>query len=159
MSNGLTPLYAASYDGDHGKVRLLVEELRADVNIADKRDSTPVWIAASKGHLGIVRILLAFEADINRRSGEDMTPPMVAASQKHHNTVTWLVKAGADTRAKSYDYPNDTAASLSQELGASVEQTAYLEAKTHCTSPGCSGAGIMNILVNEDKVVRLCREN
>jgi hypothetical protein len=27
-------------------------------------------------------------------------------------------------------------------MNASAEQTAYLEAKTHCSNPGCSGAGI-----------------
>jgi hypothetical protein len=30
-------------------------------------------------------------------------------------------------------------------MGASAEQTAYLEAKTHCSNPGCSGAGIKRI--------------
>jgi hypothetical protein len=36
-----------------------------------------------------------------------------------------------------------TAADLSRVSGASAEQTAYLEAKTHCSNTGCSGAGIM----------------
>jgi hypothetical protein len=36
-----------------------------------------------------------------------------------------------------------TAADFSREGYASAEQTAYLEAKMHCSNTGCSGAGIM----------------
>jgi hypothetical protein len=52
---------------------------------------------------------------------------------KSYEVVKWLVKAGADTQ---------DAAHLSRGVGASAEQTAYLEAKTHCSSLGCSGAGV-----------------
>jgi hypothetical protein len=65
---------------------------------------------------------------------------MAASYNKHTSIVKWMVKAGADPRISS---PWGMAADLSKEIGASAEQTAYLEAKTHCSSPGCSGAGIM----------------
>jgi hypothetical protein len=35
-----------------------------------------------------------------------------------------------------------TAADISKEYHAATEQTAYLEAKTHCANPGCNGAGL-----------------
>jgi hypothetical protein len=50
------------------------------------------------------------------------------------------MKAGADTQMFERI---ETAADLSRTVGASAEQTAYLEAKTHCSNVGCSGAGIM----------------
>jgi hypothetical protein len=71
---------------------------------------------------------------------------MAASWHKHAEVVTWLVKAGADTRIsiKMRDStPPMTAIQASRMSGASAEQTAYLEAKTHCSNAGCSGAGIM----------------
>jgi hypothetical protein len=34
-------------------------------------------------------------------------------------------------------------ASFSRHLGPSFEQTAFLEAKIHCSTPGCSCAGLL----------------
>jgi hypothetical protein len=68
---------------------------------------------------------------------------MIASHEKHHEIVKWLVKAGADTQTLYHNDPNSTAAALSRTAGASAEQTAYLEAKTHCSNVGYSGAGIM----------------
>jgi hypothetical protein len=70
---------------------------------------------------------------------------MMASAKKHADIVKWLVKAaGADTQAViAADRSEFTAATLSERLGAYAEQTAYLEAKTHCSSPGCSGAGFL----------------
>jgi hypothetical protein len=64
---------------------------------------------------------------------------MVATFRKHADLVRWMIKEGADTQA---ELEWGTAANLSKETGASAEQTAYLEAKTHCSNPKCSGAGI-----------------
>jgi hypothetical protein len=66
---------------------------------------------------------------------------MAASAGKHTVVVTWLVKAGADTQATSALFDN-SAAVLSSHVGASAEQTAYLEAKTHCSNTDCSGAGL-----------------
>jgi hypothetical protein len=54
-----------------------------------------------------------------------------------------MIKEGADTQA-TMDLEEGflTAADVSKCIGASAEQTAYLEAKTHCSNPSCSGAGI-----------------
>jgi hypothetical protein len=66
---------------------------------------------------------------------------MVASVYNHEEVVVWLVKAGADTQA-TFPISAETAADVSREAGASASQTAYLEAKTHCSNPGCSGAGL-----------------
>ena len=66
---------------------------------------------------------------------------MVASAGKHTNVVTRLVKAGANVTDSTLQW--GTAVDISKAAGASTEQTAYLEAKTHCSNPGCSGAGVM----------------
>jgi ankyrin repeat protein len=73
-----------------------------------------------------VRVLLNLGADIDRRSTEYLTPLMIASSQKHPEVVKWLVKAGADTQILIPDIPGSNAATVLRQVGASVEQTAYL---------------------------------
>jgi hypothetical protein len=141
--HGFTALAAAACQGYHDVIRYLVEELGADVNIPDNIGQKPLKVAAFNGLLPAVRMLLKLGADINQRDKNGATPLMIASSEKHHEIVKWLVKAGANTQILFTDHPKSTAASLSRALGASVEQTAYLEAKTHCSHPGCSGAGVM----------------
>jgi hypothetical protein len=79
-------------------------------------------------------------ADINQPRSDGGTPLMIASSNKHANIVRWLIKEGADTQTSAPEW--GTAADVSISSGASTEQTAYLEAKTHCSNPACSGAGI-----------------
>jgi hypothetical protein len=149
-------LAAAAFPGYHEIVLFLVEELGADVDSPDRLGQTPFFLAASMGHLAVVQILLKLGADINQRSNNGSTPLMVASALKHQEVVKWLVKAGADTQTFVDDSTNSTAASLSRDVGASAEQTAYLEAKTHCSNVGCSGAGMMKC--TGCKQARYCRE-
>jgi hypothetical protein len=85
-----------------------------------------------------------FGADIESLCNS-MTPLMIASMRRHADVVKWLIKAGADPQS-TYRLPISgtfaTAADCSRATGASAEQTAYLTAKTHCSSPGCGGAGI-----------------
>jgi hypothetical protein len=60
----------------------------------------------------------------------------------HASLVRWMVKEGADTQATVVREEGALAAAdLSMIAKTSAEQTAYLEAKTHCSNPGCNGAG------------------
>jgi hypothetical protein len=140
---GITALILASYLDHHDIMCYLVEELGADVNKSDDLHHTALWIAAQRGDLDTVRILLKLGANIDKTGNDGFTPLVVASYEKHEEVVKWLVKAGADTQALHRGAPNTTAASLSRQIGASAEQTAYLEAKTHCSNPCCSGAGVM----------------
>jgi ankyrin repeat protein len=142
---GRTPLQVAALQGDLAMVRVL-EELHADVNNTDHEVRTPLWIAAQEGNLAMVQCLVKeLGADIDRKNRFGGTPLIKASAKKHADIVKWLVKAGANTQASVADgkYYFGTAASISKLSGASAEQTAYLEAKTHCTHPSCSGAGLL----------------
>jgi hypothetical protein len=135
--DGWTSLTLAVYLDHHDTVHYLAEVLGADVNIPNKLGQTPLYLAAARGQLAFMRVLLKLGADINQTCTLGSTPLMAASGKKHADVVKWLVKA------VFYNYPDFTAAGLSRAIEASPEQTAYLEAKTHCSSPGCSGAGIM----------------
>jgi hypothetical protein len=135
-------------------VQYLIKELGAGVNRANDEGCSPLYMATQCGQMSVVECLVKeLGADINQRENKDVTPLMVASHFKHTRIVNWLVKAGADPQASA---PWGTAADVSKEAGASSEQTAYLEAKTHCSRPTCSGAGIKKC--NGCKQARYCGE-
>ena len=155
--DGFTPVYVAAQQGHLAAMRCLVNELGAEANQAmhDIFGATPMHIAAQNGLLDVVRCLVnELHADINRTSQDGATPLMMASFNKHKDIVTWLIKAGADPHASMSEV--GTAADLSKLAGASTEQTEYLDAKTHCSHPGCSGAGIKKC--TGCKQVRYCGE-
>jgi ankyrin repeat protein len=138
---GCTPLYLAAQEGYITVALYLGKELGADVNQAANDGATPLFIAAQNGHLSVVMCLVKeVGADINQARLNGVTPLMAASYNKHTEVVVWLIKHGADTQATYRD--GDTAADVSRTEGASVEQTEYLEARTHCANPGCDGAGL-----------------
>jgi ankyrin repeat protein len=69
---------------------------------------------------------------------DGVTALMVAANSSHHKVVAYLMRHGADPQISASAF--GTAANVSSQAGAPAEQTAYLEAKMHCTNPGCDGA-------------------
>jgi hypothetical protein len=158
---GHMPLCEAVLMNDFKLVKCMVEEFGADVNQADTKglQITPLFNAAQGGKLDVVRYLLKSSADINHACGlAGVIPLMVASMKKHSEVVKWLVKAGADTQA-IYVRPDGisiNAAAASRIGGASAEQTAYLEDKTHCSNPGCSGAGLLKC--TGCKQARYCRQ-
>ena len=115
-----------------------VNELGADVNQADKDGVTPLHVAAEEVNFDMVRCLVKFGADIDPTDCEGDTPLINAARGMHADLAKWFVKAGADPQTVGIQ---STAAEVSRLVGASPEQTAYLEAQAHCAHPGCSGAG------------------
>jgi hypothetical protein len=83
---------------------------------------------------------------------------MIASAHKHANLVVWLVKAGASPQTPlpgiSGAVLTCNAAEISRGAKATTEQIAYLDAKMHCSSLGCSGAGLMKC--TECKQARYC---
>jgi hypothetical protein len=136
-------LLIAALQGHLEMVRCLIVELHADANQANRDGVTPLYLAVQGGHLAIVKFLVKeFNADINQATLNGQTPLMAAALSKRTDVIKYLIKAGADTQASlNFECADYTAANVSRVYGAPAEQTAYLEAKTHCSHPGCSGTG------------------
>ena len=131
-------MHLAAQEGHLTVMRFLVEDLGAGVNIAThigtaaSRGTTALYLAASQGLLDAVKCLVKLGADLNQALENGSTPLIIASHERHAELVTWLVKAGANMYL---------AATISELVDASAEQTAYLKAKAHCSSPGCLGEG------------------
>jgi ankyrin repeat protein len=118
----------------------LIIELGYDVNPAKPNGCTPCFVAAQIGNLAVLRYLVKeLGADINQKTHNDFTPLMIASYNKHADIVRWLIKEGADTQASIHLEGVDE---LMMAVGMSIETDAYLEAKTYCSNPDCSGARI-----------------
>jgi ankyrin repeat protein len=148
--SGVTPLCIIAEDGRLADVRCLVVELGADVNqgccMLDGFQSSPLFAACHGGHLALVRYMVEeLSADVNQALHDGRTALMAAAKGKHFKVIRFLIKSGADLQASASDW--GTAVSISKAFGAPEKQITYLEAKAHCSNPGCSGAGLKKCAV------------
>jgi ankyrin repeat protein len=138
--DGSTPMNYASEDGHLSMVRYLGKVHGADVNIADANGATALIFAAQNGHLEVVKCLVnELGADVNLAAHDGHTALMMASLNKSDKVVRWLVRNGANVQAATI---HGTAVDASRYVGAPIAQTEYLEAKAHCSNPGCSGAGL-----------------
>ena len=84
--------------GDTEAIRALVSA-GADVNARDRRDLTPLDLAALWGNTETTQAL-AVVGDANVRNGWGLTPLLWAAYEGHVETAMVLVSAGADVNAR-----------------------------------------------------------
>lgn len=115
--DGDTPLHMAAFQGDLGRVKLLVGQ-GADVNAkilgGGDPGATPLHLAAMKGHADVVAALVASGADVNAKldgggqtSTSGATPLHLAATHDMTSAIRALIDGGADIEAE--DDNGDTA--------------------------------------------------
>ena len=80
------------------KVKYLVY-LEADVNASSKYGKTALMIAATWGHLDVVKCLAQGGADVNASTRFGITALMEAACNGHLDVVKYLAECGADLEA------------------------------------------------------------
>ena len=80
-------------DGRETVVRKMCDS-GANIACFDDRRRSPLHLAAAKGHIGIVQLLLEKRVDINSKSDLNWTPAM-AAVHKDHFAVVELIRAHA----------------------------------------------------------------
>src|SRR6185503_5154497 len=91
-------LLAASSKGDLGEVQTLLKR-EANVNAANEEGTTPLFIAAEKGHRDIVALLLDKGADVKQERADSGEPPLfIAAQEGHREIVALLLDHGADVK-------------------------------------------------------------
>ena len=94
--NGYTLLHAASMDGSMDVAQWLLD-IGADASAEDDDDKTPLHLAAAKGRLEVVQILLGHSMDVNVTAALDNHTPLHEASQGGHlDVVRLLIQNGAD---------------------------------------------------------------
>jgi hypothetical protein len=142
-AKGHTPLNLAAWHGNLAVMRCLVMELHANVDRGDNKGWTPLHSVAEQGGLDAVQCLVEeLGADVNLAAQDGgATPLMIAALKMNHNIVRYLLKHGVDPQ-KTFPGNVVTAAHISANAGAPSEETACLEARTHCANPSCTNAGL-----------------
>jgi ankyrin repeat protein len=131
----------ADQEGHLAAVCFLVHDLDADVSKLDAKDRSPLFMAAFNGQMEVMGYFVEERgADVNQATHDGSTPLSAASAGQFKKLAAWLIKEGANPQASDLTF--GTAADVSRNFGAPAEQTAYLEAKMHCSYPSCSGAGI-----------------
>ncbi len=107
----ITPLFTAVVRRRLDVVKWLVEEGKADLDIAESIDGrTPLFMACQYGELDYARILVKNGADVNKANKTGTTPLYIAAKKGFYWVVVLLVENGADVNLKAYGKtPRDAA--------------------------------------------------
>lgn len=100
-------LVKAVQAGDLAKARDAIGE-GANVNVATLGDP-PLFTAAYKGNVPLVRLLIASGADVNQTNGFDCTPLIGAAAKGNVQCMSLLLDAGADRSHRSKERENRNA--------------------------------------------------
>lgn len=93
LSNNVYPLIAASTKGDKDMLIKLID-MGADINVMSDGFSA-IHMAAYRGFLTIVEILVSKGADIDKKSSNGANCLHLAATAGHANVVEYLIKHGS----------------------------------------------------------------
>ena len=100
-AHGSTPLLLASKNNRSSTVKLLLEK-NANVNATTRLKATPLIAAASAGHAGVVRQLLAAGADRNMQL-DGMTALTLAKRQSKLEVVEVLQESADERKRRAQD--------------------------------------------------------
>jgi ankyrin repeat protein len=86
--DGITPLIAASSEGNAESIKLLLEA-KVDVNSKDKDGTSALMAAAARGHLDVTTALLEGSASVNEQNADGHTALMFAYNGKNQVETLW----------------------------------------------------------------------
>ncbi len=99
---GRTPLYMAALQGDVKLCHLLIyNDADLGKGASWKAFSTPIHVAADKGHTEIVKLFIEKGVEPNIKNAAGDTPLHFAARMKHPHTVLELITLGAKPNIKN----------------------------------------------------------
>ena len=94
-SDGLTSIHAASQNGHHDIVQLLLTA-GASPNIQDDDGCTALELASLDGHYNVMQLLLDNHADPDLATNDGWTPLHVASQEGHYKIVELMLQKGVD---------------------------------------------------------------
>ncbi|XP_074600327.1 multiple ankyrin repeats single KH domain isoform X2 [Brevipalpus obovatus] len=86
-----TALTIAADKGHFRFVELLLQR-GAQVDVKNKKGSSPLWLACNGGHLDVVQLLVNAKADIDSQDNRKVSCLMAAFRKGHVKVVKWMVK-------------------------------------------------------------------
>lgn len=93
---GETALHFAAYAGQTKSAEVLLQSSLLNVDVLDRTNQTPLFTAASRGHLSMVDTLLSHNANSNRMDSYGSTPLSVAVRNGHVDVVKRLIMLTED---------------------------------------------------------------
>ena len=90
------------------------------MDAVDRYGQTALMLAATRGHVGAVRVLVKAGADLDHKAKFGLTATMLVVLNEHVDVAHVLALAGADMAAKGIGAPGfagKTAADLARERG------------------------------------------
>ena len=103
FTNKITQTLEAACDGDKETIKTLIQQDIRLVNIQSKKvQTTPLHVAAHRGYIDIVKLLIDAGADVNAKEGNysKSTPLHWAAKEGNLQVVKLLVESGAELNVK-----------------------------------------------------------
>lgn len=136
-------------------IRLLLDK-GARVNQPDLY-RTPLMLAAGKGHIETVKLLLARGADVNATAKEDITALTIAVQSNNVTVVRLLLTAGADAKARNLLYlaagaPWVAEGDENQEPGPTSKEVLQLLLDTGAIAKSPEGDSALRVANSLEKV-------
>jgi hypothetical protein len=145
---------AARFDKKNITQFLLSHGAEVDNSGGNRLGETPLHVAAQKGNIEIVKLLIKYKADVNARANHangGYTPLCLAMGARHHQVVMTLIANGATSEAIGWEYKLDDMIESQQKrgmltgaLGQSMKNLVYEQQRLKYT--GSSAASTKQVL-------------
>jgi ankyrin repeat protein len=151
----MTSLHLVAYFGLQAPSSQLAKKEVLD--LPNSRGLTPMSIAASRGHIDTVRLLLEHGADLSATDDNGSTPLTWAAEKGHENIARLLLENGADVDAKdnygqtplclAASYGEEEVAKLLLKNGADVDTRDERGQTPLCLAASYGEEGMVRLLL------------
>jgi len=111
-----TPLHCAAQGGSLIVTQLLVEEYHYDINAKTSNGSTPLLLAAFKGHLNVVEYLFKKGASLKERTRKGFNAFLLATWGGHFSVLKWVYNEDSSL-IRSKDAYGNTAVIMAVQFG------------------------------------------